>query len=142
MIFLKQSLDSLYKKLAKRTFFSQRLLHKKLSEYSNSIDKKKCFILGNGPSLTWELVRRLEGEITFAFNKIYLMPESTGIAWHPTFYMVEDNLVLSQNVPDITSFCKNNPKMVSFFRFYRNSPYASISNVFQYNYIDIQYIQY
>jgi len=132
----RQNADAIYKKMFKRTFFSQRLLKNKLKQFKKTRNQDTCFILGNGPSLTWELVQRLECKVTFAFNKIYLMPEVTGIDWHPTFYMVEDDLVLNQNHLEIASFCKRNPKMISFFRFYRKSVYANIYNLFQYNYVD------
>jgi hypothetical protein len=60
---------------------------------------RRAFILGNGPSLRIEDLRRLENEITFACNKIYLaFPE---IAWRPTYYTVEDHLVALQNWDEI-----------------------------------------
>lgn len=55
----------------------------------------RCFIIGNGPSLKINDLDKLKGEITFAFNKIYLAFEQT--EWRPTYYVVEDTLVAKQN---------------------------------------------
>ncbi len=56
---------------------------------------RRCFILGNGPSLNIKDLDLLSDDLTFAANKIYLsFPEQS---WRPTYYFVEDNLVLRQN---------------------------------------------
>lgn len=56
---------------------------------------ERAFIIGNGPSLRVADLDRLKGEITFASNKIYLAFDET--EWRPTYYTVEDNLVMTQN---------------------------------------------
>jgi hypothetical protein len=56
---------------------------------------KRCFIIGNGPSLTTDDLDKLKDEITFASNKIYLAFESTD--WRPTYYSVCDDLVALNN---------------------------------------------
>jgi hypothetical protein len=60
---------------------------------------ERCFIIGNGPSLRAEDLDKLEGEITFASNKIYKIFNKT--KWRPTFYMVVDPIVLEENIEDI-----------------------------------------
>jgi hypothetical protein len=55
---------------------------------------QRCFIIGNGPSLRADDLERLRGEVTFAFNRIYLMFEHT--AWRPTYYICEDRKVIAQ----------------------------------------------
>lgn len=60
---------------------------------------KRCFILGNGPSLTVDDLNRLKGEDSFAFNRIYFMFDKTD--WRPTFYMCVDVGVLGMNLPEI-----------------------------------------
>ncbi|MFW8637112.1 glycosyltransferase [Cribrihabitans pelagius] len=55
---------------------------------------QRCFVLGNGPSLTVSDLELLKDEITFAANKIYLCFDET--EWRPTFYSVED-LLVAQN---------------------------------------------
>jgi len=56
---------------------------------------QRAFIIGNGPSLTISDLNRLVDEITFASNKIFLAFDST--RWRPTYYAVEDKLVMKQN---------------------------------------------
>ena len=55
---------------------------------------QRCFVLGNGPSLTVSDLELLKNEITFAANKIYLCFDETN--WRPTYYSVED-LLVAQN---------------------------------------------
>lgn len=55
----------------------------------------RAFILGNGPSLRIADLDRLQGELTFASNKIYLAFDQT--AWRPTYYFVFDRLVAKNN---------------------------------------------
>ncbi len=55
---------------------------------------QRAFILGNGPSLRETDLSRLQGEITFGLNRIYLMFPGLGF---PTTYLVSVNdLVLQQ----------------------------------------------
>jgi hypothetical protein len=71
----------------------------KILSLKNKYKGKRCFIIGNGPSLKPEDLEKLKGEITFASNKIYkIFPKTT---WRPTFYMVVDPIVLGENVQDI-----------------------------------------
>lgn len=60
---------------------------------------KRCFILGNGPSLQIDDLDLLQNEITFAANRIFLAFEST--AWRPTYYFVADRLVAESNIDEI-----------------------------------------
>lgn len=69
--------------------------------YKNKYAGKRCFIIGNGPSLTAEKVEKLKGEITFGTNRIYKLYSETD--WRPTFYMAIDNNILKDNISDIIS---------------------------------------
>ena len=60
---------------------------------------KRCFIIGNGPSLTAADLDKLQAEDTFAFNRIYYMFDRTD--WRPTYYMCVDVGVLGMNLPEI-----------------------------------------
>jgi hypothetical protein len=68
---------------------------KGLLALKNRHSAKRCFVIGNGPSLSVADLDRLKGEITFAANKIYLAFEQTD--WRPTYYLVEDSMVVRQN---------------------------------------------
>jgi hypothetical protein len=73
----------------------------KILKIKNKYIGKRCFIIGNGPSLLPEDLEKLKGEITFASNKVYKIFNKT--TWRPTFYMVVDPIVLEENVEDINS---------------------------------------
>lgn len=60
----------------------------------DSCDGERCFIIGNGPSLTREDLGLLVNEKTFAFNRIYQMYQYTN--WRPTYYMVIDSSIVQK----------------------------------------------
>lgn len=63
-----------------------------LQKYKNLYKGKRCFVVGNGPSLCQEDLMVLErnGEISFASNGIFHVYDRT--SWRPTHYMVCDML--------------------------------------------------
>ncbi len=61
---------------------------KKLAALKDKHKGQRCFIIGNGPSLQINDLKKLSQEITFASNKIYLIFDK--IEWRPTYYSVED----------------------------------------------------
>lgn len=71
----------------------------KILKLKNKYRGKRCFIIGNGPSLIAEDLEKLKGEYTFASNKIYKIFNQTN--WRPTFYMVVDSIVLEENIDEI-----------------------------------------
>ncbi len=48
----------------------------------------RCFIVGNGPSLTTSDLALLENEDCFAANHVYKLFDKT--AWRPTYYVIQD----------------------------------------------------
>jgi hypothetical protein len=72
-----------------------------IQSLKNTKKGKRCFILGNGPSLTVEDLNKLKREDTFAFNRIYYMFDKT--EWRPTYYMCVDVGVLGMNLHTIES---------------------------------------
>lgn len=87
----------------KRDFYAlKRFVYRdKLESLNGKFKGQRCFILGNGPSLSLYDIEKLKNEVTFASNKIYLLFEET--SWRPTFYSVEDHLVLQQNIEKISA---------------------------------------
>jgi hypothetical protein len=67
--------------------WNRRQLRKLRDKYSG----RRCFVLGNGPSLRKTDVRRLKDEVTIASNGIFLLFDYMGYV--PTFYTIEDVLV-------------------------------------------------
>lgn len=70
---------------------------KKVEELKNSIPGKRCFIIGNGPSLTIEDLELIKNEDTFASNRIYGVFER--VKWRPTYYCIQDHKMIL--TPDI-----------------------------------------
>ena len=61
-----------------------------IQKYRNFFAGKRCFIIGNGPSLTINDLETLRtyGEISIASNSIYNLFDAT--EWRPTIYTVHD----------------------------------------------------
>lgn len=62
---------------------------------------KRCFIIGNGPSLTTKDIDKLKNEITFAFNRIYYIFDKTN--WRPTYYCSEDDKTIFKSKEEINN---------------------------------------
>jgi len=73
----------------------------KLRKLKGAHRGKRCFILGNGPSLSLDDIRKIKDEVTFSSNRIYLLFDQTD--WRPTFYTSEDHRVLEQNSDEISN---------------------------------------
>jgi hypothetical protein len=71
----------------------------KLRSLQNRHCGGRCFIIGNGPSLTMTDLEQLRDEVTFASNKIYLAFKMT--SWRPTYYVLEDNHMIEQHHEEI-----------------------------------------
>ena len=72
---------------------------RQLRRFENRHAGQRCFIIGNGPSLTIADLEMLQAETTFAANKIYLAFDKT--AWRPTYYVVEDDHMIAQHADEI-----------------------------------------
>lgn len=64
---------------------------RELHSYKNRYRGQKCFLIGNGPSLTAGDLELLKDEITFGCNRVYQMYDST--SWRPTYYCMIDALI-------------------------------------------------
>lgn len=72
---------------------------KRLRGLENVHSGKRCFIIGNGPSLRQTDMTRLKNEYTFGLNRIYLLYPEMGFA--TTFLVAVNDLVLEQCAPDM-----------------------------------------
>lgn len=63
---------------------------------------KRCFVIGNGPSLNKTDLSLLKDEVTFAVNGFFL--KTAELDWKPTFYVVEDHLVAEDRAKWINAF--------------------------------------
>lgn len=75
-------------------YFQYTSYGRKLLKYKDKYNGKRCFLIGNGPSLKTEDLKKLyeNNEITFAFNRIYNIFDET--KWRPTFYISQDEKML------------------------------------------------
>tara|TARA_R110001599_G_scaffold1605_2_gene8036 strand:+ start:8535 stop:9356 length:822 start_codon:yes stop_codon:yes gene_type:complete len=73
-----------------------------LRQLKNKYKGKRCFIIGNGPSLNKIDLSLLKDEYTFGVNGIFYKTNEMGFT--PTFYVVEDRHVMADNVDAINSF--------------------------------------
>ncbi len=73
--------------------------YRRLVALRNRYIGQRCFIMGNGPSLSRMDLSPLAGEFTFGLNRIYLNFERMGFV--PTFYVAVNPLVIEQCAADI-----------------------------------------
>ena len=80
---------------------------KRLSRLRNIHTGKRCFVIGNGPSLRKEDLQKLyeRGEYTFACNSLINLFEE--MSFYPTYYFVQDNKVLLNNKEKILQYKGN-----------------------------------
>ena len=62
-----------------------------LASLKDKYKGQRCFVIGNGPSLTASDLDMLKGEVTFASNAIYKIFSET--SWRPTYYTIIDESV-------------------------------------------------
>ena len=67
---------------------------KRLERFKNKYKGKRCFIIGNGPSLNKMDLSPLKNEYTFGLNRFYLIRKRIG--FYPKFLVSVNDLVLSQ----------------------------------------------
>lgn len=70
--------------------------------YRNRYKGRRCFVIGNGPSLNKHDLSLLANEYSFGVNGIFYKTETSGFV--PTFYVVEDNMVMKENLDRIHEY--------------------------------------
>jgi hypothetical protein len=71
----------------------------RLKQYHNIHAGKRCFIIGNGPSLKQTDLSKLKNEYTFGMNRMYLAFPDLGFS--TTYYVSMNDLVIEQCAQDI-----------------------------------------
>lgn len=89
---------------------------RKFQNLKNTKKGKRCFIIGNGPSLNKLDLTLLKNEDTFGVNAIYLNYDK--MQFHPTYYVVEDNLVAEDRKDEINNY--KGPKHKFFGNYFRS----------------------
>lgn len=112
--FLKRLMYSFRYKMANKGFFFNS--NEKAIKRLKGIHKgERCFIIGNGPSLNELDLTKLKDEYTFGVNAIFLNHEK--MKFHPSYYVVEDNLVAEDRKDEINTY--KGPKIKFFGNFAR-----------------------
>ena len=83
---------------------------RRLGQYHNKHAGKRCFILGNGPSLRDTDLSLLKNEVTFGTNRIYMNFDNMG--FETTYHVVVNELVVEQCAKDIAQL--RMPKFVGW----------------------------
>ena len=92
-----------------------------IKKYESKYIGKRCFVVGNGPSLTKTKLELLKNEYTFGANLIFMMTEINN--FKPTFYMIEDSHVASDNLERIWGYDHKKKFIPSQYRrFYSKMP--------------------
>jgi hypothetical protein len=77
----------------------RRASQRQLIGLKNAYHGKRCFIIGNGPSLKLTDLSSLRGEYTFGMNRIYLLFPELGFS--TTFFLSVNDLVIEQCAEEI-----------------------------------------
>lgn len=83
---------------------------KALQKFQDIHSGKRCFILGNGPSLKQTDLSKLKNEFTFGMNRIYLAFDDLGFSTN--YYVSVNDLVIEQCADEIMNL--NLPRFVSW----------------------------
>lgn len=106
----------------KRFLFMRKIEKSKdpISQFKNKYKGERCFIIGNGPSLTVDDLEKLNGEITFASHGIYYIFDQTD--WRPTFYCAQDAKFIRNNYDVIKNNCLDCQKFFGVVRYLDDYP--------------------
>lgn len=91
-----------------------------VKKYKDFHRGKRCFIIGNGPSLRISDLECLyrNHEISFAANQIYKIFDR--IKWRPDYYCCVDNLVINQCINDIEAIECKDKFLLDYFNYSYN----------------------
>lgn len=80
---------------------SLRILKAKIciQKYKNKHLGQRCFIVGNGPSLSVKDLDKLKNDICFGTHRIYNIFDKTD--WKPTYYCLQDSNLIYESLDDI-----------------------------------------
>ena len=104
------------------------------SRYIKSLKDKykgrRCFIIGNGPSLRIEDLERLPNEITFGANRIYKVFYKT--QWRPTFYFAVDPNFIRSSWKELDQYCMPEMFLATDLNFDMSKFNSKATRIFEY----------
>ena len=94
-----QSIISRYRNFKRNHF--DKFEGKPLRKLKGIHEGKRCFIIGNGPSLKADDLTMIKDnrEISFAFNRIFHIFSETD--WRPTYYISQDEKMLAGSQKEV-----------------------------------------
>lgn len=72
---------------------------KRLATFKNIHQGERCFLIGNGPSLSVQDLESIKNEITFSCNMIYKIFDRT--EWRPTYHCITDQVFTKTVINEI-----------------------------------------
>lgn len=102
--------------------------HLELKRFKDIHKGKRCFVVGNGPSLKVEDLDKLHeyGEICFGFNRICRVYDRT--EWRPTYFCVGDPRVINVMEYDIPKI-EGNIFLGDAYHSYKNPIFSNVNYV-------------
>lgn len=107
---LKDGIERIPDDIIAATHPIRRVTNTKIKKFQDQFNGKRCFIIGNGPSLKNTDLTKLRNEYTFGLNRIYLMFKELG--FQTSFLVSINDLVIQQTVKEIESL--DMPRFVSW----------------------------
>lgn len=96
-------------------FFKKDKSYLKIKSLKNTCKTKRCFILGNGPSLNINDLNLLINEDCFASNRIYDLYDKT--IWRPKYYCIQDDKVIKAIKSNLKLAVKNTEKAFLIYNY-------------------------
>lgn len=91
-----------YKRAKEYKLYQESKDSQYIKTFKNKYKGKRCFIIGNGPSLAIDDLNKLVNEYTFAANRIYnLLPKTV---WRPTYYLSVDRDVMRNSWHELNKY--------------------------------------
>ena len=84
-----------YSKICKEYLNSEE--PERLKNFNGCNEGKRCFLIGNGPSLRISDLNKIKNEISMAANHIYSIFNKT--EWRPTYYFIADTRGIGDLLP-------------------------------------------
>lgn len=109
----------------------------RIREFKNAYQGKRCFLMGNGPSLNLMNLSLFKDEIVWGSNRCYLMFDQLG--WVPKFYTAIDTRVVPDNSVEINTIINQFRENFFYFPNIYNQPDLILegSNVFWFNQVSM-----
>lgn len=85
-----------------------------MARFKNRHEGERCVIIGNGPSLNDIDLSLLADEVTFGVNGIFYAADAMG--FDPTYYVVEDTMVMADNLERIREYSAGHKLFPSIYR--------------------------